>query len=65
MPTGTVTYTTVASTAVANADETTYFTYSAASSVLVTGTNILAVEIHQNIVTSTDISFDLEVKGNF
>jgi hypothetical protein len=29
------------------------------------GTNVLAVEIHQNSVTSSDISFDLELVSNF
>jgi hypothetical protein len=28
---------------------------------LVTGSNVLAVEVHQNLDTSTDLSFDLEL----
>jgi hypothetical protein len=33
-------------------------------SLLVTGDNLLAVEVHQNTATSSDISFDLELAGN-
>ena len=32
--------------------------------VFVTGNNVIAVEIHQNAVSSTDISFDLQLIGN-
>ncbi len=33
-------------------------------SVFITGNNVIAVEIHQNSVTSTDISFDLQLTAN-
>jgi hypothetical protein len=33
-------------------------------SAFVTGNNVIAVEVHQNSVTSTDISFDLQLIGN-
>lgn len=33
-------------------------------SAFVSGNNVIAVEIHQNSLTSTDISFDLELIGN-
>ena len=38
--------------------------FSFSPSAFVTGNNVIAVEIHQNAVTSTDISFDLELIGN-
>jgi methionine-rich copper-binding protein CopC len=62
MPTGTITYTTRAS-ANASDDGETPQTVSLATSVLVAGTNVIAVEIHQRSRTSSDISFDLELIG--
>ena len=41
--------------------ESTYFEYSVDPQALKSGTNLIAVEIHQNSVTSSDISFDLEL----
>jgi titin len=60
MPTGTIASTTLASTAV---EENTFFTGTISSALLVSGTNVIAVEIHQADVTSSDISFDFELKG--
>ncbi|MCX7986617.1 MAG: CotH kinase family protein [Bacteroidales bacterium] len=56
-----VTYSTYANGA---PDENAYFEFDIDASWLVQGTNTLAVEIHQSNPTSSDISFDLEVKGN-
>lgn len=39
-------------------------TFSVPSSVFVAGNNTIAVEIHQNGITSSDLSFDLELTGN-
>jgi hypothetical protein len=64
MPTGTVTAATRASTALGNADETTYVTASVNPGLLVAGTNVLAVEIHQANPTSSDISFNLELAAS-
>jgi hypothetical protein len=44
-------------------DETTYFERPVPTSLLVSGTNILAVEMKQSTSTSSDLSFDLEVEG--
>ncbi len=63
MPSQTITYTTVASSAVGSTDETTYFPVSIDPANLVEGNNLLAVEIHQNVGSSTDLSFDLELTG--
>ncbi len=38
-------------------------TNSASPALLVTGTNVLAVEIHQQLATSSDLSFDFELRG--
>ena len=47
----------------ANDDGVGFFPGTAPASLLVEGTNVLAVEIHQTSATSTDISFDLEMLG--
>jgi hypothetical protein len=38
--------------------------FSFSPSAFVNGSNVIAVEIHQNALTSTDISFDLQLIGN-
>jgi hypothetical protein len=61
MPTGTVAYNTLASSAI---DDQTYFTASVSPSLLIAGTNVLAVEIHQANATSSDISMDAELTAS-
>ena len=61
MPSGTVTYTTLASTAIGGTDESAWQQAPLDPSLLVAGTNVIAVEIHQQSVSSSDISFDLEL----
>jgi hypothetical protein len=63
LPSGNIGPTTLASTAVGGADETNFFSTAVAPTALVAGQNLLAVEIHQSGGTSTDVSFDLELKG--
>lgn len=62
MPSGTVTAATLATTAIAGADETTYFPLTI-SGQLYNGINVLAVEIHQSGGTSSDIGFDCSLVG--
>ena len=62
MPNGTISYTTKASTDAAD-DGNTPQTIILAAGTLVTGTNVIAVEIHQRAGNSTDISFDLQLSG--
>src|SRR5215208_3678549 len=64
MPTGTVGFFTPASVAIAGADESTFVQTTISPALLVTGTNVLAVELHQSGGTSTDISFDLQLIGS-
>src|SRR5947209_19864266 len=59
MPTPTITSTTLAWTVVGGADESTFYQPTLRPSVLVAGTNVIAVEIHQANATSSDISFNL------
>lgn len=61
MPGGSVSSSTFASSAVGGASETQLLTAPVDPSLLLTGGNILAVEIHQANLTSSDISFDLSL----
>lgn len=60
MPTGTITYNTF--TPAQSSDNASAATVVANS--LLTGNNVLAVEIHQRSSSSSDISFDFELSGN-
>jgi hypothetical protein len=64
MPLGNITSTTFASTAIAGLDESTWQPITLSPSSFVTGTNTIAVEIHQADLLSSDISFDLTLVGN-
>jgi hypothetical protein len=63
MPVGGVSYLTLALAAIGGSDETTFFV-TTTNAPLNNGTNVIAVEIHQNTNTSSDISFDLELIAN-
>jgi type 1 glutamine amidotransferase len=63
MPGGAVDSSTVALGAVNNADEMRWFSTNINFSALVEGTNLLAVEIHQNSTASSDVSFDLALSA--
>jgi hypothetical protein len=63
MPAGMVDYLTTASSALGGAAESATNYVAVDPSLMNTGDNILAVEIHQANPTSSDISFDLELKG--
>jgi len=43
--------------------ESTPVTFAVPASVLVAGTNVIAVEVHQDDATSSDVSFDLSLTG--
>jgi hypothetical protein len=61
MPGGTIGYLTQAVSAVGSSTENNIGSWNLSPGVLVAGTNIVAVEIHQASGTSSDISFDLEL----
>jgi hypothetical protein len=63
LPTGTITYLTRAVSSVGGADESAWQEVPVDPSRLVTGTNVIAVEVHQQAPTSTDVSFNLELRG--
>jgi hypothetical protein len=61
MPEVPVNYKTTASAAVGGADESTFFERSLDPSILRSGTNIVAIEIHQSSASSSDLSFDFQL----
>ena len=61
MPDGEITSTTLATTAIGGDDESTYVHTELSADQLVDGENTLAVEVHQNASTSSDVSFKLEL----
>ncbi|HEX2748150.1 MAG TPA: Ig-like domain-containing protein [Verrucomicrobiales bacterium] len=63
MPAGTVSFTTLASTALGAPQESTVYETIVSGAGLVAGTNVLAAEIHQANGISTDLSFKLELIG--
>lgn len=62
MPRGTIDHRTHAARSVTGGDENTFFE-AAIPNLLVDGRNVLAVEVHQSSPSSSDISFDLELRG--
>jgi fibronectin type 3 domain-containing protein len=61
LPTGTIAYSTLGTVAIGGADESTFYPFSLSPSLLVAGTNVIAVEMHQQALNSSDISFDLKL----
>lgn len=61
MPAGTINPSTLAATPVADAEEEEFFHFTLAASALVTGANVIAVEVHQVAATSSDLSMDLDL----
>ncbi len=60
MPSGTISYSTVALQAIPS--ETTYYPFTIPAGKIKPGVNVLAVELHQNSPTSSDVSFDLDLR---
>ncbi len=63
LPGGAITASTLASAAVSGDEESTFFPFTFDPSLLVAGTNVIAVEVHQSAANSSDISFALELVG--
>jgi spore germination protein YaaH len=63
MPAATIGYKTLSATGVAGSDESKIFENTVSASVLVPGTNVITVEVHQDLGNSSDISFDMEMVG--
>ena len=54
-------YNTTATTSVSGEEESQYFEYTIGPSVMKAGTNLIAVEVHQESKTSSDLGFDLKM----
>ena len=63
MPTGTITSSTFAVNNIEGTDESTWNVFNVSPALLVTGTNTIAVEIHQQWAGSSDISFNLALEA--
>ncbi len=62
LPDGDLSYDTLATETAGSSDETTYFSFDVDPSALAQGTNVLAAEVHQAAVNSSDLSFDATLK---
>ena len=63
LPPGPIVSTTLASTTIVGSDENAFFSDSIAASALISGVNVIAVEVHQAAVTSSDLGFDLRLSA--
>jgi hypothetical protein len=64
LPAGSIAYSTLATAPIGGADETTAVTFSIPTTAFVEGDNVIAVEMHQSEVTSSDLSFNLRLVAN-
>ncbi|MEO8429154.1 MAG: Ig-like domain-containing protein, partial [Verrucomicrobiota bacterium] len=65
LPAGPISFSTLATSAVGGADESTHFYSTTADpKLLLDGLNVLAIEVHQASVSSSDLSFDLDLIAN-
>ncbi len=64
MPAGTINYLSLAPSAIAWPNETSWHQFSISPLYLVPGNNVIAVEIHQSGPTTSDLSFNLKMGGN-
>lgn len=64
LPAGPITAATLATTAVVNADEDAYTDVTLATTHLVEGDNTLAIEVHQQAPTSSDLTLDAALVGS-
>ncbi len=65
MPEGEIAFDTFASVVAGGADESNFWQTDVDPGLLISGDNQLAVEIHQANGSSSDISFDMEISGEF
>ncbi len=64
MPTGPVTFTNAALSPIIGADQTQFISKALSPSMLATGTNVIAVEIHQDSPSTPDARFDFELTAS-
>ncbi len=64
MPSGTISYQTAASSTISFGAEDDYHNFAFSPGLLTSGNNVIAVEIHQDEGSSSDISFNLSLSGS-
>lgn len=64
MPGGSISFGTLASSTISFGGENTFHSFAFSPAVLVNGNNTIAVEIHQDDATSSDISFNMSLSGS-
>jgi len=64
LPSGTIGYTTLASSTVAFSDEDDYLNFAFSPALLINGNNVVAVSLHQDELSSSDISFNMSLTGS-
>jgi len=65
LPAGAILYNTLAKSNQGAAKENKYYLFTINATSLLTGNNVIAVEVHQYNVTSDDLGFDLRLIGSF
>ena len=63
MPEGVIDSETFASLTASGTSEMSFFTNAVDPNLLLTGENVIAVEVHQRSATSSDLGFDFELYG--
>ncbi|MCY2961556.1 MAG: metallophosphoesterase [Planctomycetota bacterium] len=63
LPAGTIAWGQLASASISGADENRWTAFEVPAAALLAGTNVLAVEVHQVLRSSSDITFDLRLTG--
>ncbi|MDX2045896.1 MAG: AbfB domain-containing protein [Chitinophagaceae bacterium] len=63
MPGGTIVYGTLATTPIGDADEFTPLSFAVSPALFADGSNVIAVEVHQVLASSSDLTFDLTLTG--
>lgn len=65
VPAGPVDYLTGMTTFIPNDEENNFFDYNVPNTMFVAGENIIAIEVHQQKVSSSDVSFDCSFNGDY
>jgi hypothetical protein len=63
LPTGTIAFNTLAPSAIGGSDENTPIVRSIPISAFVNGNNVIAIELHQNAGSSSDLTFNMKAMG--
>ena len=63
LPEGEILFETLALDGVSSTAESSFFDFEVPASLLVSGRNVLAVEVHQNSLGSSDLSFDFDMRA--